>query len=173
MTSPFDNEMFPGVHDPNMVAVSVGEFAVTRAPQFLMTQALGSCVGACIWDATLRQGGMAHVMLPTSLESMAPGTEHRFASFAIPEMVRLLEDAGSPRRRLVAKIAGGATMFRADSSIAQIGTRNIAEVKRQLGLLNIPVIAEDTGERHARTVEFMLNTGVMVVRSYLYGVKNL
>jgi chemotaxis protein CheD len=165
--------MFPGVNNPNMVAVPVGEFAVTQYPKYLMTLALGSCVGVCIWDPALRQGGMAHVMLPTSLESMAPGTEHRFASFAVPEMVRLLYDARSPRRRLVAKIAGGATMFRSDSSIAQIGTRNVAEVKRQLELLNIPVIAEDTGERHARTVEFLLDTGAMVIRSYLYGVKNL
>ena len=173
MVATFDTALFPGLNDPDMVEVAVGEFAIAEHPAFLMTPALGSCVGAALWDPVLKQGGLAHVMLPTSLESMSPGTEHRFASFAIPEMVRLLQDAGSPRRRLVAKIAGGANMFRANSSIAQIGSRNVAEVKRQLELLNIPILAEDTGERHARTVEFMLDTGVMVVRSYLYGVKRL
>lgn len=64
-------------------------------------------------------------------------------------------------------------MFRGDTILATVGERNIAEVKRQLGLLNIPVFAEDIGERHARTVEIHLDSGLFVVRSYLYGIKNL
>ncbi|MRR13534.1 hypothetical protein EG835_14025, partial [bacterium] len=136
MAAALDPSVFPGLSDPNMLEVHVGEFAIAQHPRFLMTPALGSCVGVTLWDSSARRGGLAHIMLPCALESMAPGPEHRFASFAVPEMVRLLQDAGSPRRKLVAKIAGGATMFRADSSIAQIGARNIAEVKRQLELLN-------------------------------------
>lgn len=173
MAATFDTAMFPGLNDPNMIEVHVGEFAIAQHPGFLMTPALGSCVGVALWDSALKQGGLAHIMLPNALETRASGTEHRFASFAIPEMVRLLNDAGSPKRRLTAKLAGGATMFRADSSIAQIGPRNVAEVKRQLDLLKIPLLAEDTGERHARTVEFLLDSGVLVVRSYVYGVKRL
>lgn len=138
-----------------------------------MTPALGSCVGVGLYDPALKQGGLAHIMLPNALDTAMPGAEARFASFAIPEMVRLLGVAGSPRRRLVAKIAGGATMFRADATISQIGKRNVAEVKRQLTLLGIPLAAEDTGERHARTVELHLDTGLLLVRSYLYGVRRL
>jgi chemotaxis protein CheD len=173
MSSVYDTKIFPGLNDPNMVEVHVGEFAIAQYPRFLMTPALGSCVGVALWDPALKQGGLAHIMLPSALETRASGTEHRFASFAIPEMVRLLHEAGSPRRRLAAKVAGGSTMFRADSSIASIGPRNVAEVKRQLELLKIPLLAEDTGERHARTVEFMLDTGALLVRSYVYGVKRL
>jgi len=173
MSSNFDSSLFPGLNHPNKVEVGVGELAIARVPRYLMTPALGSCVGVCLWDPGLKQGGLAHVMLPTTLDSMAPGTERRFASHAVSELVRLLHEAGSPRRRLVAKIAGGAMMFRTEGTMAHIGERNCAEVRRQLALLNIPLIAEDTGERHARTVEFMLDTGEMLVRSYLYGVTRL
>jgi len=169
----FDSGLFPGLSHPDMVEVGVGELAIARHPQYLMTPALGSCVGLCMWDPALKQGGLAHIMLPTTLESTTPDTERRFASFAVTELVHLLHKAGSPRRRLVAKMAGGATMFRAEGTMAHIGERNAAEVRRQLGLLNVPLIAEDTGERHARTVELRLDTGEMLVRSYLYGVSRL
>ena len=61
----------------------------------------------------------------------------------------------------------------ADAMLAQVGERNVEETKRQLALLSIPIVAEDTGERHARTVELRLDSGVYVVRSYQYGVKRL
>ncbi len=173
MSADYDSSLFPGLDHPDMLEIGVGELAVAQHPRYLMTPALGSCVGLCLWDSALKQGGLAHIMLPTMLDSASPGSERRFASFAVSELVRLLHDAGSPRRRLVAKMAGGATMFRADGVMAHIGERNVAEVRRQLGLLNIPLIAEDTGERHARTVELRLDTGEMVVRSYLYGVSRL
>lgn len=159
--------------DPNLVEVGVGMLAVARYPKYLMTPALGSCVGVALYDASLRQGGLAHIMLPTPVDSGVVASEDRFASNAIPKLVSLLSEAGSPRRRLMAKLAGGAAMFRTDSVLAQVGERNITEVHRQLKLLNIPVIAEDTGESHARTVELHLDNGMYVVRSYLYGVRKL
>lgn len=156
-----------------MVEVGVGALAVVQHPKFLMTAALGSCIGLAVWDPVLKQGGLAHIMLPIPLETSAPGMEFRFASCAVPELVSILVTKGSPRRRLQAKMAGGSAMFRGDTILATVGERNVTEVKRQLGLLNVPLVAEDTGERHARTVEIHLDSGLFVVRSYLYGIKNL
>lgn len=173
MASAFEKGLFPDLEHPDMVEVGVGELATAQHPAYLMTAALGSCVGVCLYDSSLKRGGLAHVMLPNALESVMPGLETRFASFAVPELVRRLTASGSPKRKLVAKIAGGATMFSADSSMSQIGPRNVAEVKRQLELAGIPLYAEDTGERHARTIELRLDTGELVVRSYLYGVKRV
>jgi chemotaxis protein CheD len=85
----------------------------------------------------------------------------------------MLEAAGSPRRRLVAKIAGGAAMFGADTALASIGERNIAEVRQQLRRARIPIRGEDTGGRHARTIEQHLDTGILLVRSYVYGIREL
>lgn len=160
--------------DPNVVEVGIGDLAVAQHPNYLMTPALGSCVAVALWDASLRQGGLAHVMLaqPQSKNAFGNG-KVRFASVAVPELVKRLAAIGSPRRRLIAKIAGGAAMFKADTMLANIGERNVAEVKHQLELLRIPLRAEDTGESHARTVELHLDTGLFLVRSYLYGVKRL
>ena len=166
-------DIFEGVSDPNMVEVGVGEWAVTQHPRFLMTPALGSCVGLALYDPATKQGGLAHIMLPTPLDTAIEGNHDRFASRAVPSLVEALSDAGSPRRRLIAKIAGGAAMFKADTTLATVGGRNVAEVKNQLRLLRIPIHAEDTGESHARTVELHLDTGEFLVRSYQYGVKRL
>lgn len=157
----------------DLVEVGVGELAVAGHPKRLMTPALGSCVGVAIFDPFGKRGALAHVMLPTPGDRSPGADTARFASYAVPEMVRLLVDHGSLRRRMVAKIAGGAAMFRGDTAIASIGDRNVAEVKRQLGLMSIPLVAEDTGEGHARTIELELDSGVLVVRSYQFGVQRL
>lgn len=158
---------------PVKVEVGLGELACARHPGYLMTPALGSCVAVTLWDPALKQGAMAHVMLPAPPRAAMPGNSSRYATYAIGQMVEDLGKAGSPRRRMVAKIAGGAVMFQADGILASVGERNVEEVKKQLALLKIPLLAEDIGERHARTVELHLDTGVLLVRSYLYGVKRL
>lgn len=156
----------------NTVLIVTGELAVGAHPQLLVTPALGSCVGVTLWDAFQRRGGMAHVMLPSQSDTRVEGRVDRFASVAVPKLAELV--AGGPNvRRLVAKIAGGSTMFGNEDGASSIGSRNVAEVKRQLALLRIPLVAEDTGGSHARTIELHLDTGLVVVRSYRYGIKDL
>jgi chemotaxis protein CheD len=159
--------------DPNLLEVGVGELAVAEHPKRLLTPALGSCVGISIWDPQAHRGGMAHVMLPTPTGGSSRAEFGRFAQTAVPQLIAMLVAQGSAPRRLVAKIAGGAAMFRGEVNIAHIGERNIAEVRHQLSLMSIPLVAEDTGEGHARTIELRLDTGVLVVRSYKYGVREI
>jgi len=158
--------------DDNTVLITTGELAVAEYPKVLVTPALGSCVGVSLWDAFRRRGGLAHIMLPTAEDSRVEGRIERFASVAIPMLADAIT-AGSVTRRLVAKIAGGSTMFGQDAHVTSIGDRNVLEVKRQLALLRIPLVAEDTGGAHARTMEVYLDTGLVVVRSYRYGIKEL
>lgn len=159
--------------DPLLVEIGIGELAIAEAPHRIMTPALGSCVGVAIYDPFARRGGLAHIMLPAPTKERQREFVGRFAELAIPELVRMLKDAGSLNRRLQAKIAGGAAMFRGDAMAESVGTRNVAEVKRQLALMSIPILAEDTGEAHARTVELVIETGEFVVRSYQFGVTRL
>ena len=74
---------------------------------------------------------------------------------------------GADRRRLTAKIAGGANMFefQQGSTIGTIGERNINSVRNMLHKLKIPIIAEDVGLNYGRTVYFDLGTGIMRVQS--------
>lgn len=159
--------------DGRTLIVGVGELGIAEAPTILVTQALGSCVGVALWDSLARMGGLAHVMLPLREDSVMDGHPMRFASDAVPGLIARLNEAGVPRRRMVAKIAGGAAMFKGDSPIASIGQRNVDEVRRRLVLLGVPIVAEDTGGSHARTVELHLDTGILLVRSYLYGMREL
>jgi chemotaxis protein CheD len=157
----------------NTVIVGVGELAVAEHPQVLVTQALGSCVGLTLWDPIRRAGGMAHIMLPTLGDTAAEGLRFRFATSAVPALVDMLADAGSPKRRLVAKLAGGACMFGADTGSASIGARNVAQTRLELTDLGIPLRGEDTGGSHARTIELHLDTGILLVRSYVFGLREI
>jgi chemotaxis protein CheD len=145
--------------DPNHVVVGVGEIACAEDPKVLITQALGSCIGLALWDPRMRLGGMAHVMLPAAPEGDFTGRRHRFADIAVPE--------------LVAKIAGGASMFKGESGMDSIGGRNAAAVLEQLEKCGLLVRAADTGGSHARTIELHLDTGILLVRSYSYGIREI
>jgi len=157
---------------PLSVEVGVGEIAFAEEPARLFTPALGSCVGVAIWDSLLHTGVLAHVMLPSPCEGCTT-EDAKYASFAVPAMVQLMVDHGSLRRRLQAKIAGGAAMFSRDTAAASIGERNTEEVKRQLELMQVPLLAEDTGQGHARTVELVLETGVLLVHCHRNGTREI
>lgn len=159
--------------DPLLIEVGIGELAVAQAPHRILTPALGSCVGVALYDPFSKRGGLAHIMLPAPTKERQREYVGRFAELAIPELVRMLRESGALLSRLEAKIAGGAAMFKSESAGETVGTRNVAEVKRQLALMSIPLRAEDTGEAHARTVELVLATGEMFVRSYQFGVTRL
>ncbi|MDZ4169972.1 MAG: chemotaxis protein CheD [Coriobacteriia bacterium] len=172
--SPFPDSVFPLNRDPDIIEIGIGEIGMGQAPKRLLTPALGSCVAVALHDPFMRRGCLAHVMLPNAPENggaqFEPG---RFADTAIVAMIEMLRREGTLKRRLQAKIAGGAAMFRGETAIAGIGGRNVSEVKRQLALMSIPLLAEDTGEAHARTVEFFLETGEVLVRSYQFGIIRL
>lgn len=155
------------------VVVGVGEIAVAEYPQILVTQALGSCVGLTLWDPIRRAGGMAHIMLPSHADTVMVGNMFRFATNAVPALVDMLADAGSPKRRLTAKLTGGAAMFGGDTGSGGIGARNVAQTESVLRDLGIPLRAQDTGGSHARTIELHLDTGILLVRSYVYGLREI
>ncbi len=52
-----------------------------------------------------------------------------------------------------------------NSSISNIGQRNIAAVKETLAKLRIPIIADDTGKNYGRTLYFNAADGTMRIKS--------
>jgi chemotaxis protein CheD len=146
--------------------VGISDYAVGRGPDVIVTYALGSCVGICLYDNAKKIGGLSHIMLPDS--SMAPRGETnrmKFADTAVADIARDLRNMGAGR--VMAKIAGGAQMFAtpAMGAMGNIGERNVRAVKAALAALRIPIIAEDTGKDYGRTVFFDLATGIMKVQS--------
>lgn len=156
------------------LTVGISDLKVAKAPDTLVTFALGSCVGICLIDSVTKVGGLSHIMLPDS--TSAAGGEAlpmRFADTAIPMLINQVCAMGALRSRLKAKIAGGAVMFKTTSDRFNIGERNIAAVKAALRTAGIPIIAEDTGLDYGRTVYFYPETGCMEVKAAAKGTKQL
>ena len=55
--------------------------------------------------------------------------------------------------------------FQNKSSLIKVGEKNVMAVKKKLEELNIPILAEDTGENYGRTVSFYPETGDFVIRA--------
>lgn len=149
------------------VTVGISDLNVVRAPDTLVTYALGSCVGICLYDPMSKIAGLSHIMLPTSTINNDPKQQYRFADTAIPLLVKKMEMAGAKKSFMKAKIAGGAQMFAAitNSSISNIGQRNVIAVKESLAKLKIPIIADDTGKNYGRTLYFTASDGLMRIKS--------
>ena len=154
------------------ITIGIGDLKACRAPDVLITYALGSCVGVCLLDSVTNIGGLSHVMLPDStVGTGGSANPMRFADLALPMLIRQMESMGASRMRLKAKIAGGATMFATASDKFNIGERNVAAVKKFLMANRIPIIAEDIGLDYGRTQLFYPETGVMEIRAASKGTK--
>lgn len=136
--------------DQRFVIIGIGEFSVGSMP--MSSIGLGSCIGLILHDRDKGVGGLAHIMLPVS-----PGNTERpgkFADTAVEILLRELTLKGCKKSSIVAKCAGGASMFKTFSGTLNIGERNIAAVRENLSKNKIPVIAEDVGGTVGRTISY-------------------
>ncbi len=147
----------------NLVIVGISDQQVAYPPDSLITYALGSCVGICLFDTMRRISGLAHVLLPQAFIGSDRHEVYKFADTAVEELVRSMERQGCARLHMIAKIAGGANMFITTGK--SIGERNVEVVKNELKRLNIRLMAEDTGLNYGRTVEFNTQNGSMIVKT--------
>lgn len=151
-----------------MLVVGISDMKIAAPPDTLITYALGSCVGTCLYDAHTKIAGLSHIMLPESKAAPSDSTVAKFADTALPHLVRLMEQKGASRIRLKAKIAGGAQMFDVaggNSTMWQIGERNVNAVKAILQRLGIPLMAQDVLLNYGRTLVFDPVTGIATVKS--------
>jgi len=148
------------------IKVGISDLNIARSPDVLVTYALGSCVGICLYDRVTKVAGLSHIMLPSSGMNR-DNQPYRYADTAIVMLVQKMIAAGADKRRLTAKIAGGARMFATftDNNLSNIGQRNVAAVKEALSKLGIPIIADDTGKDYGRTVFFSADNGQMCIKS--------
>lgn len=152
-----------------IIKVGMADLKTCVSPNGITTLGLGSCVGIAVRDTANKIGGLAHIMLPDSnaIKNMQLNVA-KFADTGVEELIKQMEKIGARRSRMVAKIAGGATMFRFQSggaSVGQVGDRNVLAVKAKLKELRIPIIAEDTGENYGRTVVFYPESGDFLIRA--------
>ena len=151
----------------NMIKIGMAELNVCLPPDAITTLGLGSCVGVVLYDPAKKICGMVHVMLPDSTQIRNNSNLYKFADTGIVELVREMEALGAVRSRMVAKIAGGAQMFAFQNKgdLVRIGERNVEASKSKLKELNIPLLAEDTGDKFGRTVIFNPETGDFLIKA--------
>ena len=150
-----------------MITVGIADLNVAKEPDIIVTYALGSCIGICLYDPQTKIAGLAHIMLPLSTEAMenTKNNHRRYADTGIAELIHKMAAQGAMQSRLVAKIAGGAQMFKTNSSVFNIGERNTVAVKKILASYKIHIVAEEIGANYGRTVYFHPENGIMEVRA--------
>ncbi len=159
-----------------IIKVGMADLKTCLPPNGITTLGLGSCVGIALRDTTNKVGGLAHIMLPDSTAvNLSQMNVAKFADTGIDELVKQMEALGAVRRRMVAKIAGGAMMFafQSKSGNIQVGERNVEAVKQKLAELKIPILAEDCGLNYGRTVVFYPETGDYLIKSVGKGEKTI
>lgn len=150
----------------NEIKVGIADLNVVIDPGIIMTIGLGSCIGIALYDRRLKVAGLSHIMLPDSTQFRNVSNPMKFADSAIPILIEKMEKQGCRKKDIVAKIAGGAAMFKfSDKSIiSDIGRRNTEAVRNVLKKLGIPIIAEDTGGNKGRTMIVETSEGKVTLK---------
>lgn len=158
-----------------VIKVGMADMGATYAPGILTTLGLGSCIGICLYDTTSRISGLVHIMLPNSTQIKNNSNLAKFADTGIAKLLEVMIKMGARRNKIVSKIAGGAQMFsfNESSDVMRIGARNIVATKETLEKLGIPLIAEDTGGNHGRTIELYSESGILLIKTIGYGTKQI
>jgi chemotaxis protein CheD len=139
------------------VKVLPGEFFVA-AEDVVLSTVLGSCVSACIWDPTLKIGGMNHFLLPGEAGADPLSDSGRYGVFAMEQLINELLKRGARRSALEAKVFGGGHVMRNFTTLT-VGTRNAEFVLRFLATEGIRVVSRDLEDIHPRRVAFFPYTG--------------
>jgi len=155
--------------------VKIGEIAVAKGANHLVTSGVGSCVVITFYDPKNRIGGLAHAMVPfrrssfvvrgSSTESRITNHESRdtkYVDIAIDEVLKKLLSQGAKREDLETKLIGGANMFSAFAS--DIGMDNVISARDKLKKEGIKIVGESVGGSQGRSIEFSVASGIVTVK---------
>ena len=152
------------------IRVNIADYAVSAGPITLATIGLGSCVAIVLHDAHAGVGAMAHVLLPNEALSIQRDMPGKFASTALPAMLTRMRELGA-RDGIGARLVGGSSMFGSLllAGAPPLGTRNIAAARAACMAHGVPVVGEDVGGSHGRSVYLDVRKGALLVRSLAKG----
>ena len=156
-----------GAPAPKETIVKVADWAAGRGDAVLVTLGLGSCVAIMLHDPRAGACAMAHILLPSKSLARDAANLAKFPETAVPLLVQRLTALGADPRQLVAKLAGGASMFAQlmTPGSVQMGERNIVAARDVLRRAGIPIAAEAVGGGAGRSVRFYVADGRVEIRS--------
>jgi chemotaxis protein CheD len=143
--------------------VGIGQLAVCHSPEQLSCLGLGSCVAVILYDPQTRVGGMAHVLLPKAPQKV--DMEGKYADTGTRKLVKEMTLNGATNDRMIAKLVGGAQMFKnLNVHFANIGRFNVLEVRKTLREFPIRIVAEDVEGDRGRSASLDSATGHVTVK---------
>lgn len=149
------------------VVIDISDAKVSSNPaDVLVTYSLGSCIGVCLYDASVQVGGMLHYQLPSSKmdEQRARSKPLMFADTGMDLLLNKLLAMGANKKRMSVKIAGGAAMATGPQGF-DIGKRNYLAIRKVLWSNGMFIDAEDVGGDVARSLYMNMGDGAVTVRS--------
>jgi chemotaxis receptor (MCP) glutamine deamidase CheD len=146
-----------------MVTLYLGGVHASEEPILIKTL-VGSCIAVCVYDPVTQVGGMNHFMLPRGGENSPASEATRFGVHAMDCLIAAVMKAGGDRRRIVAKVFGGAHVLATPESVRGVPQQNVAFIRNFLESERIPLAANDLGRYHPREVHFFTGTGQAFVR---------
>ncbi len=154
----------------NRVIVNAGGYFVSNQRGLIISTLLGSCVAACLWDASNGIIGMNHFLLVEKRGTGSRGfcrTEAgRYGVYAMELLVDGMMKLGALRENLRAKVAGGTSVIKIPngdsySSTGELNKQFILEFLRTDG---IPLISADLGGDVGRVIYFSSTDYSLYVR---------
>jgi len=142
------------------VSIDPGEYYSTNKPSVISTL-LGSCVAACLYDPKKQLIGMNHFMLSNTRYSrdmpMHISEAGRYGIHAMELLINDMMGKGTNRKRLRAKVFGGATISYKETEFSNfmcVGQVNSKFIREYLTGEGIPVDAEDLEGSFGRVIHF-------------------
>jgi len=148
------------------LVVGISDLKVSSNPaDSMITYALGSCIAVAVYDPAAKVGGLLHYMLPDSTldAARAKDTPAMFADTGIPLLFKSCYKMGADKKRMVVKVAGGASILD-ESNFFRIGQKNIMAMRKLFWSNNVLIDAEDTGKNVNRTVRLDMSTGKVTIK---------
>lgn len=151
----------------NVTTVGISDMKMIRNSGSLVTYALGSCIGICLYEPNIKLAGMVHILLPAAPPNDTSNI-FKYADTAIDETIRKMEVFGANKRNMIAKIAGGAKMFSVpgNSDFGNIGMRNSEAVQSSLQKHGIVIKGKDVGGTVARTLFLDAENGTATIKTF-------
>lgn len=150
--------------------IEMGERLATDEKNVYIATTLGSCVSVCLMDMERGIYGMNHFLIPGKFtDDFYINPECKNGTHAMDRLINDMMFFGTNRKRLVAKIFGGANMILKDSNI---NNDNISLARAYLELEGIPILSEDVGGTSSRTIYFSTADGSVLVKKVLHRENN-
>src|SRR3954467_13178171 len=140
----------------------IADMAVSAEPQdLIVTYALGSCLGVCVFDPVARVAGMLHLMLPQGSMSPEKAAQNplMFADTGIPKLFLASYALGAKKERMLVVVAGGASFNMNEDADLAIGQRNVAMLRKVLWKNGVMLKKHDLGGAEPRNMTIDVQSG--------------